>query len=69
MNLKKSTYEKNNTARPVLRLSGLTVAVVAAMAAGPGGVALFVVLGLATLILWPFLRAIGRAFVRPARPR
>ncbi len=34
MNLKKSTYEKNNTARPVLRLSGLTVAVVAAMAAG-----------------------------------
>lgn len=34
MNLKKSTYEKNNTARPVLRLSGLTVAIVAAMAAG-----------------------------------
>ncbi|WP_374432187.1 hypothetical protein [Ideonella dechloratans] len=45
------------------------VAAVAAAAAGPGGVALFVVLGLATLILWPFLRAIGRAFFRPARLR
>ncbi|WP_374584379.1 hypothetical protein [Ideonella dechloratans] len=45
------------------------VVAAAATAAGPGGVALFVVVGLATIVLWPFLRAIGRAFVRPARPR
>jgi len=44
------------------------VVAAAAAAAGPGGVALFVVVGLATIVLWPFLRAIGRAFVRPARP-
>lgn len=44
------------------------VGAAAAMAAGPGGVALFVALGLATLVLWPFLRSIGRAFIsRPAR--